>query len=296
VRFIVIAVGICGVASASLLARYGLESGYSPVALSAWRLTCASLALILFQLVVKPKSRLAKEDIWKVLVAGLFMGIHFATWIASLNYVSVARSTLLVSTSPLWAGLAGLFIPRLRPKPFFWLGLLVATAGIFMITSGGMSRVALGSPPWLGDLLAVTGAICIVPYLVLSQEVQQKVGTLTTITWIYSAAAASLLLFLGPQGRLVLPPSSQVWLSIIGMAIFAQLIGHSALNFSLKRFSAAQVATASLLEPVVAASLAWVFLGEGVTALQTLGGMILLIGVGVSLSAEPGTPVLPRAD
>ncbi|MFI5386011.1 MAG: DMT family transporter, partial [Fimbriimonadales bacterium] len=290
-------------ASAALLARYGLDGGFSPIGLSAWRLTVASTALILFQLferVAKPSNTQHPTpntaDPWRLLTAGLFLAIHFATWIASLEYVSVARSTLLVATSPLWAGLVGLFVPALRPRPIFWLGLLVAGGGTILVTSQGLTTAVHKDPAWLGDLLAVVGAICIVPYLLLSQQVQTRLGTLRTVTWIYSAAAASLLLFLIPEGQLTLPRSPQVWGSIVGMAIFAQLIGHSSLNYCLKHFTAAQVATASLLEPVFASALAWAFLSERVTLLQTLGGVVLLVGVSVCLKAEPESAVLPAAD
>jgi drug/metabolite transporter (DMT)-like permease len=284
VRYVVLVVGICGVASAALLARYGLDAGVSATALSAWRLIVASLGLVLFQLIRPPTVRLQRRDIWRVAVAGIFLAIHFATWIASLEYVSVARSTLLVATSPLWAGLLGLFIPDLRPRPIFWTGLALAAVGTLLVTSQGLNNTAGKGPPWVGDLLAAIGAIAIVPYLLFSQSVQARSGTLVTITWIYSAAAGALVLLLTPLDRMAPPTSPQAWLSILGMAVFAQMIGHSSLNLSLRYFSTAQVAATTLLEPIFAAALAWVFLGERLTSLQGLGAVVMLIGVGLTLS------------
>ncbi|HVT12971.1 MAG TPA: DMT family transporter [Fimbriimonadaceae bacterium] len=282
---LVLLVGLCGVASAALLARYGLAAGVSPEALSAWRLTVASLALIATVAAFRlPK--IAKADIWRAAVAGVFLALHFSTWIASLEYVSVARSTLLVATSPLWAGLLGLVLPSLRPRPIFWLGLAFAAGGTILFTSQSSAAVHRG-PPWVGDLLALAGAIAIVPYLLLSQTVQRKAGTLVTVTWIYAAAAAVLWFYLLPMGQAVVPRSTNAWISILGMAIFAQLIGHSSLNYALRHFSAAQVATATLLEPVFAAILAWLFLGEGLNWIQVGGGFVLLAGVGLGLRGEP---------
>jgi len=295
VRYLALIIGICGVASASIFARYGLGAGFPPAALAAWRLVFASICLIAFQLGRKSGMKLAKNAIVRSAIAGLFMAVHFATWIASLDYITVARSTLLVSTSPLWAGLAGLAIPSLRPKRIFWLGLAVAAIGTYLVTlESGPTHFQKG-PPWIGDLLAVIGAICIVPYLVLSQQVQAKAGTMTTITWIYSAGAAGLVLFLLPQGRMPLPVNPAVWTSIAGMALFAQLVGHSMLNFCLRHFSAAQVATASLLEPVFAAGLAWIVFAERIALVQAIGGVILLTGVGVTLKSEPSEAVMPYA-
>lgn len=229
-------------------------------------------------------------------VAGIFLAAHFATWIASLDYVSIARSTLLVSTSPLWAGLLGFLIPSLRPKPIFWAGLLVAGIGTFLVTTEGAPPHAAATPAWLGDVLAAIGAICIVPYLLISQRIQRRAGTLQTVTWIYSSAAIALLIFLAAFDDLRLPGSAQAWASIVGMAIFAQLIGHSSLNFCLKQFSAAQIATSSLLEPVFAGALAWTILGERLSLLQGLGGCVLLLGVAFCLRAEPEGAIVPAAD
>jgi drug/metabolite transporter (DMT)-like permease len=282
-RFLVLSAGVCGVASAALLARYGLDAHVSAVALSAWRLVVASAGLVLFQLIRKPQPKLERSDFWRVGLAGVFLAAHFATWIASLEYVSIARSTLLVATSPLWAGLLGLVVPALKPKPLFWVGLGIAAIGTVLVAAQDPGSTAQKGPPWVGDLLAVVGAICIIPYLLLSQDVQRRVGTVTTITWIYSAAAVSLLLCLVPLRELTISTNESVWLSIIGMAVFAQLIGHSALNFSLRHFSTAQVTTTTLLEPVFAALLAWVFLAEKISLLQAVGGAILLAGVAVSL-------------
>ncbi|HTQ11781.1 MAG TPA: DMT family transporter [Fimbriimonadaceae bacterium] len=287
-RYGALVVGLCGVASASIFARYGLGTGFPPEALAAWRLIFAALALGALQLARRADFRLPRADLLCAGVAGIFMAVHFATWIASLDYISVARSTLLVSTSPLWAGLAGLAVPSLKPRPVFWLGLAIAAGGAYLVTmQQGAIRLPAG-PAWIGDLLAVVGAICIVPYLVLSQQVQTRIGTVRTITWIYTAGALSLLLFLAPQKRLPLPPSPQVWVSILGMAAAAQLLGHGLLNYCLRHFSAAQVAAASLLEPVFAAALAWIFLAEPVSLAQAAGGALLLGGVGLSLRPEPG--------
>lgn len=284
-RFAVLVLGICGVASAALFARYGLQAGLSPVALSAWRLALASLALVAFA-AVKKQPLPEKSDMWRLAAAGIFLALHFATWIASLDYVSVARSTLLVATSPLWAGLLGIVVPSLRPKPMFWGGLAIAGIGTWLVTMNGSTSHPVKTPVWMGDLLATIGAVCIVPYLLVSQNVQRRIGTLATITWIYGSATVALWLYLVGAGQAVVPTSQAAWISILGMALFAQLLGHSMLNLSLKFFSAAQVASTTLLEPVFAALLAWLLLGESIPAMEAIGAAILLVGLAVTLQGE----------
>lgn len=288
-RFLVLILGMCGVASAAILARQGLAAGGSAVGLSAWRLVVASVCLILVQIAYKPAGKLESGDRIRLIIAGLFMAAHFATWIASLQYVSVARSTLLVSTAPVWAGIAGVFVPSLKPRPIFWLGLAICVVGAYVFTLHSSGTVH-SKAPWIGDVLATIGAICIVPYLVLSQQVQSRTGTLRSITWIYAAAAVFLLALLAAKGEAAPPASAQVWLAILGMALFAQLLGHGMINYSLRFFTTPQIAVSTLAEPVFASALAWIFLRERIGPIEGLGGAILLFGIGVSLRGEPEQP------
>src|SRR4051812_25559434 len=92
------------VGSAALMARAGLQAGLAPLPLSAWRLTIASIVLgVVLVLVVGrgQQTPLARADRRRLLIAGVLLGLHFAAWFASLQYIPVARSTLLVTSAPL---------------------------------------------------------------------------------------------------------------------------------------------------------------------------------------------------
>jgi len=287
--------GVMVIAGGALFARTGISVGATGFQLSLWRVTLASGLLVLFSF-VRPaplsERRLSRPEVLTIGFAGVCLALHFWTWIESLRYVSVARSTLLVSTSPLFAGLAALFVPSMRPGKWFWWGLLLSALGVAIFSSTehfASSRTLLG-PSWVGDLLAVAGAIFVVPYLVYSQKLQASFGTRRTVTLIYGAAA--LALWAGALGqREWTPPSAPLfWVGAVGMAVFSQLIGHTTLNWSLLHFSPGQVTSATLLEPVFASLLAWVLLGEAVTIGQAIGGVILLAGVGLTLRV-PAVPV-----
>jgi drug/metabolite transporter (DMT)-like permease len=290
-RYLLLLVGVCAVGSAALLARMGLDAGMSAQQLAMWRLTLASAILIAWRLIAGQSAPpLRPETKARLVVAGVCLALHFVTWFASLQYLSVARSTLLVATAPLWVGLLGLFLPQMRPARGFWVGLAIAAVGITLVTTqgaGGTMRVVSGGGAVrLGDALAISGAILVVPYLLLVQRVQAEFGTVRTVTWTYASAALCLWLMALPQGSVTLPRSLPVWLSVIGMAVAPQLIGHTALNRALQHFTASQVASATLLEPVFAAALAWLLLGERVTLLQSFGAALLLGGVALALREQ----------
>ena len=296
--------GIVAVGSSGLLVRLGLGGGLNALQLALWRLTVAGSVLLLWRALQTltasrrlPEPLMSRQEKARLVLAGACLALHFVTWFASLNYVPIARSTLLVTTSPLWAGLLGVWIPALRVGRGFWSGLAVAIAGGFLVTTqgalhnGGMAFPA--SEIWKGDLLAMTGGLLVVPYLLLVQKAQATFGTMRAVTWAYVSAAACLWLIALPQGQWQLPPTLRAWTSVLGMALVPQLLGHTALNRSLRYFSASQVSTATLLEPVFAGILAWLLLKESITIGQMAGAALLLCGIAQTLRTRQPTASSP---
>jgi len=283
---LVLILGVCAVGLGGIFARFGLDAGTSALTLAVWRLTIAAGLLGIWRARrVTGGVSLERRDHIRLLLAGLALALHFLTWLTSLQYVSVARSTLLVSTTPVWAGLLGLFVPIMRPTKWFWWGLGASAIGVWLVTSQSGTPVAhvYAKPEWFGDLLAALGAICLLPYLLLSQKVQEKAGTEVTVTWIYGWAALFLWMIAAPTGQAVLPGNWVGWGAAAGMAVLPQLVGHTVFNWSLKHFTAAQVSTATLLEPVFAGAFAWVLFSERLTAPQGAGAVVLLFGVALAL-------------
>ncbi|MGV3614527.1 MAG: DMT family transporter [Fimbriimonas sp.] len=294
---LILVAGVAAVGSAALMARVGLESGLTPLALSMWRLTAAVGVLALYRFLRRtPAKRLTRDQAFRLIGAGACLSIHFAAWFTSLQYLSVAHSTLLVSTTPLWAGLVGLAIPSQRPSGRFWVGLAIALGGMFLVTANDAPSKALASPAWIGDAMALLGAAIFVPSLLLSQRVQKEVGTEQAIAWIYGSAAVCLWVFTATRGQAFVPTAPAAWGSIFGMAIVAQLGGHTIFNWALRHFSAGQVSAAMLMEPVFAGVLAWILLGEKIGPWQALGGVVLLVGVGMALAKAAGETTAPEVD
>jgi drug/metabolite transporter (DMT)-like permease len=302
--FAVLLLAQLAVGAAAILARYALDAGLSPASLTAWRLTLAS-AVVLAARVPTWRSGAVLPPVptrlrWRLLLAGAALGLHFAAWFASLRYVPVARSTLLVATGPIWTGLAECFVPARRPPRTFWLGLAVALPGALLVTLApehATPSVVLSKPAWMGDALAVLGAACIAAYLLLTRDAQTTLGTGRTVAWTYTAAAVAAwpaALLLGDD-RPVVPQGTAAWLPVVGMALVPQLLGHTLLNLSLRRFSASAVAAATLLEPVFAAVLAWPLFGERVTPPQAVGAAVLLGGVGLALWRGRASAMAPAA-
>ncbi|MDE2482621.1 MAG: DMT family transporter [bacterium] len=276
------------VGAAGIFARLAL-TGAGALAVSASRLSIAALLLAVTAMLRGMPERPKRGERVVLGAAGLALALHFAAWIASLQYVGIAVSTLLVATAPIWTSLYDAVVHRRMPNR--------AQAGAFAAGAFGLAMVvgfARVTPPvpgheLLGAGLALLGGAAIGAYFLLVRTVRGRLGTRTIVTHTYGAGAIALVAAAALAHQPPPPPGDlSAWGGILAMALVSQLVGHTAMNLSLRWFSPSAVAFATLLEPVAAALLAWVLFGERLTPLAILGGAILLAAIAVMLREERG--------
>ncbi len=223
-----------------------------------------------------------RRELALAILSGFFLACHFALWISSLTYTTVASSVVLVSTNPLWMGLLS---PLLGERVNRWMavGIGISVLGGALI---GMGDLSLGATALWGDALALGGAWMVLAYFLLGRSLQRRLGLLVYVTPVYTAAAVFLVLFALAAGVPLSGYSPQTLLMCLLLALGPQLIGHSSLNWSLRHLSPAFVTVATLGEPVGSAALSFVLLGE-IPPLATLaGGALILVGIYFSLQGE----------
>lgn len=285
--YAVLAGGVLVVSSASILIRFAQGEGVPSLPLAAWRLTLA--ALILTPLVLARSrdelARLAPRDIGLALLAGAFLAVHFAAWIASLAYTSVAASTVLVTTNPIWIAAISWVVFRERPGAGLVLGIALALAGGGAIFAAGAAHPGSAHPE-LGNALALVGSIMVSGYLLIGRSLRARLSLLAYIWLVYSAAAVVLLGAVAATGA---PMLGFTWIAyglLLALAVGPQLAGHTAFNWALRYLSPAFIAIAILGEPVGAALLAFLILGERVAPLELAGFVLLLVGIYCAARAE----------
>jgi drug/metabolite transporter (DMT)-like permease len=276
-----IVTGIAAVSSASIFIRYAQHEAPSLV-IAAARLTLASLILVPFALTRyrHEYKRLTRLDGWLAGFSGVFLALHFATWISSLEYTTVASSTVLVSTSPLFVAVASWLLLREKIGRAVVVGLVVALIGSVIIglsdagKAGGTLRNAL-----LGDVLAVAGSVTVAGYLLIGRRLRAKLSLVPYIAVVYGTAAVVLLVVVGLARQTLVgySPPTYVWLLLL--ALVPQLIGHSSFNWALAYLPATFVSVATLGEPIGSTLLAYVILGEAPTPIKIAGAMMILIGI-----------------
>jgi drug/metabolite transporter (DMT)-like permease len=288
VPYLVLAAGVLVVSTASILIRLAQAEGVPSLTIAAVRLGLAALVLVPLAALRARRdlSSLSRRDLGLAIASGAFLAVHFWSWIASLEYTSVASSTVLVTTNPLWVGLASLLLLRERLPVLALVGIALSLAGT-LLTFAAETTVATSAPqPALGNSLALVGAVSASGYLLLGRALRGRVGLLAYVALAYGTAAALLWAGVGLTGSAVTGYSSSAWLWLAALALGPQLLGHTSFNWALRHLSATFVALAILGEPVGSAILAWLLFGERFGSLQLAGFALLLIGIALGARGE----------
>ncbi len=282
---------ILAVSTASIFIKFAQEDAPSLV-IAALRLTLASLVLTPIAL-TRHRAELrglTRTDLMLGLLSGLFLSIHFATWITSLEYTTIASSVVLVSTGPLWVALlAPVFLREPLTRPVL-IGMALALVGGIVIGmsdscawNNGISCPSLDQVlhgrALLGNFLALTGALMVAGYLMIGRKLRIKISLVPYVFLVYSTAAICLLAFMLIAGESPFGYTPITYLWILLLALIPQLIGHSTYNWALAHLPAAFVAITTLGEPIGSAILAYFILQETPTAAVLTGGALILIGI-----------------
>ncbi|MGD0475374.1 MAG: DMT family transporter [Candidatus Velthaea sp.] len=279
--FALLALAQLAIGAAAIFARFALTGG-DPIAVSALRLIIAAVPVGLIAAARGAYRSYDRATEQRLALAGVALAIHFACWIASLRYASVAVSTLLVCTTPIWTeAFAIVRLRRIRPAAAVSIG--CALLGVAIVVG-----VPDRNETPLGIGLALAGAVAIAVYLLLVRASDPRYGTLAVVARTYPAAAVVLLAAaLIAHDRLPGTGDPAAWAGIVAMALVSQLFGHTALNAAVRRLSATLVATVTLIEPAIAGVLAALIFGERLAPGTLAGALIVLAGIALAVRAEP---------
>ncbi|HTY71521.1 MAG TPA: DMT family transporter [Actinomycetes bacterium] len=263
------------------------------MAIAFWRNGLATLVIAPYAFLRRaPRAEilsLSRREVRLALLAGLVLALHFATWVPSLRYTSVASSTALVATQPVWAALIARAFGHRVPRRA-WFGIGVALAGVVVLTG---VDVAVSGRALVGDVLALLGAVFAAAYVFTGAAVRATVST-TTYTLLCYGSAAVLLLGVCLVGGVALSGySSEDWARIVALVLGAQLLGHSLFNVVLRTTSPVVVSLAILFEMPGATLIAALTLGQVPPPAILPAAALLLVGVGLVVTSQRDLPAIP---
>jgi drug/metabolite transporter (DMT)-like permease len=284
-----LAIGVIGVSSSGPM--MAAATGVPALAMALWRTGLGALASAPGALTRSRAELLALErrDRDRCLLAGAFLAAHFATWVTSLHYTSVASATALVCLQVAWV----VVIARFRGEPIAQpviVGLAVSLAGVLVVSGVDLT---ISGRALTGDLLAIAGGMSAAGYIVLGSQVREHTST-TTYTFVCYTTCALILLVACLIGRVDLAGyDAKNWALILGVTLAAQLLGHSVFNHVLAVMSPTVVSLVLLLEVPGAALLAGIFLGQAPPVGVYIGLGLICCGLAIVVRAR-NTATAPR--
>jgi drug/metabolite transporter (DMT)-like permease len=234
---------------------------------------------------------LDRDERRRSVLAGVLLALHFAAWVPSLSYTSVASSTALVATQPVWAAI----IARWRGDHVArgaWVGIGIAVAGVAVLSGVDLS---IDPRALFGDMLALAGGALAAAYVTVGADVRRTVPTTVYAFVCYGVAAAVLLVVCLVARQPLTGYDAGTWWALVGLTVGPQLLGHTVFNRVLSTIDATLASVAILFEVLGAALLAWAFFGE-VPPLSALpAGVLIAAGLVIVLRSQVGESKLRTA-
>jgi drug/metabolite transporter (DMT)-like permease len=289
---LILLIAILAVSTSSIFIRFAQTDGAPSLVIAALRLTFAALLLAPLALTRHRAElqSLTRKQIVLGGVSGLFLAVHFGTWISSLEYTSVASSVVFVSTGPLWVALLSpmLLNEKLRRAAIVGLGLAILGGAVIGLSDAcvlqnglqcpELGQILQGRAMW-GNFLALAGAWAVSGYLIIGRKLRAGMSLIPYIFLVYGMAAVTLIFIMFAAGQSPFGYEAGTYGWIFLLAAVPQLIGHSTYNWLLKQLSATLVAITTLAEPVGSAFLAYIILDEIPKRAVMFGGLTILAGI-----------------
>lgn len=209
-------------------------------------------------------------------IAGVFLAFHFILWFESLNYTSVASSTVLVTLQPIFAFVGTYFFFKEKLSMKTILSAVIAISGSVIIS---WSDFQLSGTAFYGDMLALAGCAFITAYLLFGQEVRKRLSLITYTFVLYAISTITLFFYVLVKGESFGPYASTDWFWFFMLALIPNLLGHSLFNWAVKWVSTNVISIAILFEPVGASILAYYIFHETLTSAQIIGGIVVIAGI-----------------
>ena len=274
VDLVLLAVAVAAVSTSAPLIR---EAAAPTLVVAFWRNAFACAALVPFTAVRHREEAggLTARERRLSVVAGLLLAFHFATWVPSLSFTTVASSVALVATQPVWAALMARARGEHVPSQA-WLGIGIAFGGAVLLSGVDLT---ISARALFGDALALAGGVLAAAYVTVGADVRRTVSTTLYTTICYSTAAVLLLVVCLAGRQPLFGFDGRTWLLLVAITVGPQLLGHSVVNRVLRTTSPTVVSVAILFEIAGATLLAWMIFGETPPAGAYPAAGLIAIGV-----------------
>ncbi|MCH7804643.1 MAG: DMT family transporter [Acidobacteria bacterium] len=270
---------------------------FSPMSFNAVRIPLSALLLWIPMLLLKRRIHLQPRDIWKILVLGIIGNVFYLTlFIHGLELTKAGNVGLLMSVGTVFTA----FLSRLLGHEYLgrtvWGGIFLSFGGVAVILIES-AEFAVGTGTLVGDLITLAAACCWSVYTVFSKTLMKSYSPLTFTTLTLSVGACALFFISLPDlvdqnwGQI----STKSYLELGYSCIFSLAVAYSIWFYCVDRLGSTKTAIYANLVPFWTLLFAWFFIGEEITLLQILGGILILSGIYLTkLKKAAGDPRITR--
>jgi len=273
--YIPILIGVISISFSAIFVKLA-EADSGTIAFYRMLFSVLIIAPAFFKNHVHELKMLYQRDWLFSIISGIFLAFHFILWFESLQYTSVASSTVLVTMQPLFAFIGTYLFFKERLTMQAVLSGMIAISGSVLISWGDF-KISGGA--LFGDTLALIACVLVTGYFLFGQEVRKRLSLITYTMVVYSISTITLFFYVLLRGESFGPYSYSTWLWFLLLAIIPNLLGHSLFNWSIKWVSANVISIAVLFEPIGASILAFFIFGEKLISTQIIGGIIVILGI-----------------
>ncbi len=293
---LILGIGLLAVSCAAVLVRLARESSGSSspfigvfIAFVRVAVACCVAVPIGWRAIAREKP--LQRAIWLGAYAGIALALHFTFWISSLSFTSIAASTTIATTSPIWLSLWAWLVWKSPPTRQVQTGIgLAFVGGIVVAFVDASSSVAPN--PLLGNFLSLLGALAGSAYFLLGQTAQKSGLSLGAYTGLaYGSAALALLPLPFIFGVSYTDYSLETFFWLLLLGLIPQLIGHTSFNWAVKYLAPTIVGMVILLEPLGSAFLAVLVFGQLPSVQTILGASVVLAGVFIAVSERKASTI-----
>jgi drug/metabolite transporter (DMT)-like permease len=261
--------------SSAIFIRFATQA--NAISLTFLRLSIATILMLLFALMRRELKILDRRDLLLVGLSGLFLSLHFATFILAVKMTTVANATFLVNTSPVMLAVLSPLVIKERTKSQEILAVMVATFGILLVANAGNGFRDFG----FGDMSALLAAFFVAIYSMLGRRLRTSgMTTACYTTYVYGVATLASLAMVGLLNTQTFRTyDTQNILAILGLGIMPTALGHTLYNYALGSVKTVTANLFPLMEPIIASLFAIVLFAEFPTLTQIGGYSLILAAV-----------------
>lgn len=253
------------------------------MATAFWRVALALLPLLIWakatEKTVADSRPAGFADYGMLVLPGVFLAADLAAWHLSLHMTSVANATLLANLAPIFVTLGSWLLFRAHVSGVFLAGLATTLAGVVILKGG---PAALGDGHLAGDATAIVAAFFYAGYMLSIGRLRSRYSTNRIMIWSTASAAVCMLPLALLFEDSFLPVAFFGWAMLVGLALISHAGGQALIIYALAFLAPAFSSLTLLLQPVVAAVLAWLLLSEPIGLMQAIGGTVVLAGIMVA--------------